>query len=136
MRLTPSLFTNYNGDDGFTDVTVNNAAEDNQNRLWIAAVDGLYCLENGRFIENDLTRELKGIRVKHVMVHDKKLYVSTISPLGVVVYTDGTVHYLNKKNGLPGNVIKKNCRFRGEYLDFYLGRSHNSKTRGTALDPQ
>jgi signal transduction histidine kinase/ligand-binding sensor domain-containing protein/DNA-binding NarL/FixJ family response regulator len=106
-RLIPSLFTNYNGDDGFTDVTVNNAAGDNQNRLWIAADDGLYCLKNGKFIENNLTRQLAGIRVKHVFIHENELYVSTISPRGVVIYSHGTTDCLNKNTGLPSNVIKK-----------------------------
>jgi ligand-binding sensor domain-containing protein/DNA-binding CsgD family transcriptional regulator len=103
----PSRFTNYGKNFGPTGRTVNAAAEYPEGTYWIAADDGLYCLREGNWIENQLTETLAGVRVKHLQAGKNALYVSTISDHGVVVYTGKEIRYINSDSGLPSTVIKK-----------------------------
>jgi signal transduction histidine kinase/ligand-binding sensor domain-containing protein/DNA-binding NarL/FixJ family response regulator len=113
FALIPSAFRSYGMDAGLTDATVNSAASDNQGRYWIAADDGLYCLENNRFVNNSATELLSGVRVKHVAAAGGRVYVSTISPMGAVIIDIGErgnaeeITYLNQEAGLPSSVVKK-----------------------------
>lgn len=85
---------------------VNSVAVESDGGMWIASDNGLHHFEEGRAVENRLTELLDGIRVKHVQEHDGELYVSTISPYGLV-YTEGTeIRFLNEEHGMPSNVIK------------------------------
>lgn len=89
--------------------TVNAIAQDlKRGVVWIAGDDGLYCYSKGRFIENDITRKCKNVRVRHVaLTKDNSLLVSTYEKLGQMKFSlNGSVQYWDKTSGLAGSKIR------------------------------
>lgn len=135
FALIPSAFRSYGKDAGLTDATVNSAASDSQGRYWIAADDGLYCLENNRFVNNSATKLLSDVRVKHVAASGGRVYVSTISPMGAVILdieesgNAAEITYLNQAAGLPSSVVKKTLLDSSENL--WISTSNGFAVYGT-----
>lgn len=88
---------------------VNAIAQDlNRDVVWIAGDNGLYCYSHGLFIENEITRTCKNIRIRHVsLTKSGALLVSTYEKLGQLKFDlDGTMHSWNKKDGLAGSKVR------------------------------
>ncbi len=101
--------------------TVNAIAEDlKRNLVWFAGNDGVYCLDKNTFVENDLTRYCKNIRVRDVYVcHDGTVIVSTYEKLGVVIMSpEGNIQSLTQDSGLTGNKVR--CAIKGSDEKIYI----------------
>jgi ligand-binding sensor domain-containing protein/DNA-binding CsgD family transcriptional regulator len=88
------------------DAAVNSVAVDDAGGLWVASDRGLHYFKDERRIENRLTEFLDGVRVKHVLAHDGELYVSTLSPYGLLYTEEQEIRFLNEDRGIPSNIIK------------------------------
>lgn len=89
--------------------TINVIAQDNfRNVVWLAGDDGLYCYENNEFIENEITKYCKNIRIRHVCVTDSgELLVSTYEKLGQLKFNlDGSVESWTKNSGIAGDRVR------------------------------
>lgn len=89
--------------------TINVIAQDNfRDVVWLAGDDGLYCYKNNDFIENEITKYCKNIRIRHVCVTDSgELLVSTYEKLGQLKFNlDGSVESWTKNSGIAGNRVR------------------------------
>lgn len=75
---------------------------------WIAGDDGLYCYAHGSFLENEITRLCKNVRVRHLAVtRDNALLISTYEKYGQLkIDADGTVHSWKKEDGIAGSKVR------------------------------
>lgn len=89
FQLSRSKFWNVSYEAGIEDQTVNTVLLHNR-RLYIGTDTGLSIMdENGRRIENALTRELGGIRIRHMMVDSgDNLWISTYKERGILCYQE------------------------------------------------
>ncbi len=87
---------------------VNCISESDEGLVWIGTDNGLLCYEKGVFIENELTKMLKGIRIRHIENTDKgDLLVSTYAKYGQVLMTkEGQITYWTTKHGLAGDRVR------------------------------
>lgn len=76
--------------------------------VWMAGDNGLYCYASNKFIENEITRYLKNIRIRHVAVtKEGELLVSTYEKFGQLKFDlDGKMTGWNKENGLAGDRVR------------------------------
>lgn len=105
--------------------TVNSIVQDKyRDVVWIGCDDGLLCLKNDHFIENEMTQKCKNIRIRHVDVCDEgTLFVSTYEILGQLKYTiDGTLSSWTKDNGLAGNKVRVALELSNN--DIYVGTTN------------
>ncbi len=90
--------------------TINAIAEDSRRGLvWMGADNGLYCFTmNLERVENEVTRTLSDIRIRHVAMTKKgELLVSTYEKFGqAIVHQDGTIEAITKDKGLAGNKVR------------------------------
>lgn len=87
---------------------VNCISESDEGLVWIGTDNGLLCYEKGVFIENELTKMLKGIRIRHIENTNKgDLLVSTYAKYGQVLITkEGQITYWTTKHGLVGDRVR------------------------------
>lgn len=87
---------------------VNCISESDEGLVWIGTDNGLFCYEKGVFIENELTKMLKGIRIRHIENTNKgDLLVSTYAKYGQVLMTkEGQRTYWTTKHGLVGDRVR------------------------------
>ncbi|HOE09256.1 MAG TPA: two-component regulator propeller domain-containing protein, partial [Treponemataceae bacterium] len=87
---------------------VNCISESDEGLVWIGTDNGLLCYEKGVFIENELTKMLKGIRIRHIENTNKgDLLVSTYAKYGQVLMTkEGQITYWTTKHGLVGDRVR------------------------------
>lgn len=105
--------------------TVNSIAQDiYRNVVWFGCDDGVLCLKDGKFIENEITQKCKNIRIRHVDVCDEgTLFVSTYEILGQLKYTiDGKLSAWTKENGLVGNKVRVALELSNN--DIYVGTTN------------
>lgn len=105
--LSPSPFITYNQHNGLTSSSVNSVAEFPENIYWFATDSGICYKDELGFGENKLTDFLQGIRIKHLNATEDKLYISTISDYGVVVWDGESIETISKDQGIPHRVVKK-----------------------------
>ena len=102
--------------------TVNAIARDSyRGVIWFACDDGLYCYKNNVFIENNITKVCKNIRIRHVEVtNDGALLISCYEKHGQIkVNLNGTIEEWTKDNGLAGNKVR--VAIQGKNNDLYVG---------------
>lgn len=93
--------------------------------VWLAADDGLYCYDDGEFIENQITEYCKNERVRHVEITKKgDLLVSTYKKKGQLKFDlNGKVTTWSKENGkLTGN--KTRIAIEASNGDIYIGTTN------------
>ena len=84
-------------------------AEDTERKVvWLAGDDGLYCLQNGRLVENELTRLCAGTRIRDVEVtRDGEVNVSDYEKFGLVrMVRDGSIRLYGEADGLTGTRLR------------------------------
>lgn len=89
--------------------TINAIAQDNfRNVIWLAGDNGLYCYKDNTFIENEITKFCKNIRIRHVAVtKEGALLVSTYEKLGQLKFNlDNTIEKWTKESGLSGDRVR------------------------------
>ena len=105
-----------------TGASVNAICEDrDRNLTWIASDKGLLAYRNGRFIENDLTRMCKGMRVRHVaLTHDGELLVSSYSDTPqLCMDRNGSITVWTVEDGVAGSKCRVSIKTADG--DYYLG---------------
>lgn len=116
-RLTPSKFKTTT-----MDTTINAIAEDtNRGYYWLGGDNGLYCLFKNNFIENELTRLCKNVRIRDVTVaKDGTVLVSCYEKLGeVIMTTSGKITSITQAQGLAGNKVRVGIKIKND--DIYIG---------------
>ena len=102
--------------------TVNAIAQDSYRKVvWMACDNGLYCYQNNAFVENEITKAFKNVRVRHVGVtEDGALLLNCYEKYNQVkINRDGTFEYWDKKDGLAGN--KSRFSIQGKNGNLYSG---------------
>ena len=99
-KMSPGKFKTIN-----IPTSVNCIAEDSTGKVWLGTDNGLLCYYKGKFIENELTRMCKDIRIRHVgQVADKSLLVCAYSKYGLIKMSpNGSIQYWNQSKGLAGD---------------------------------
>lgn len=116
-RLTPSKFKTTT-----MSTTINAIAEDTKREyFWLGGDNGLYCLYRNNFIENNLTRFCKNVRIRDVTCcPDGTVLVSCYEKLGEVILSpDGKISSMTQADGLAGNKVRVGIKVRNG--DIYVG---------------
>lgn len=102
MVLMKNSFVDVTHNAGLSDEVVN-ATCLYQNQLYVATDNGLLLIneKTGKAVENELTKRLKGIRIRCLMKDSmEQLWLSTYGPDGLLcVAKDGAVTSYNEENG-------------------------------------
>ncbi|MCR5725455.1 MAG: HD domain-containing protein [Treponema sp.] len=105
------------------DTGVNAICEDPARHVtWLGADDGLYCYRDNGFVENDITRRYKGLRVRHVGVTaDGELLVSAYSEdlSQACISAGGRMRVWTPESGLP--TMKCRVAIKNSAGDYYVG---------------
>ena len=102
--------------------SVNAIAQDSfRNVVWLGCDDGLHCYKNDEFIQNDITRFCKNVRVRHVGVtEDGALLVSCYEKYAQLKFNlDGSVENWNKDDGLAESRVRVAAKIKNG--DLYVG---------------
>lgn len=102
--------------------TVNAIAQDTfRNVVWFACDNGLYCYQNNKFIENDITKFCKNMRIRHVGVtSDGAILLNCYEKYDQIkVNLDGKIELWNKSNGLAGDKSRISIQLKNG--DLYSG---------------
>lgn len=105
-----------------TGSSVNAICEDKDRKLtWLASDKGLLAYRNGRFIENNMTRMCKGMRVRHVaLTDDGELIVSSYSDIPqICMDKDGRTTVWTVEDGVAGSKCRVSIKTSSG--DYYLG---------------
>ena len=105
-----------------TGSSVNAICEDSGRGLaWLASDKGLLAYRNGTFVENDITRLCKGMRVRHVALSaDGELLVSSYSDMPqICMDRDGRIRVWSVDDGIAGN--KCRVAIKTSSGDYYIG---------------
>ncbi|MCQ2597793.1 MAG: HD domain-containing protein [Treponema sp.] len=88
---------------------VNAIAQDTFRQVtWLAGDDGLYCFKGNAFVENQITKYCKNVRIRHVsLTKDGSLLVSCYGKYGQLkIDLDGKITSWTKEQGLSGDRIR------------------------------
>lgn len=106
-----------------TGITINAICEDTfRNVTWLASDNGILCYKNNQFVQNDLTRETEGMRVRHVgLTQDKEILVTGYSSekTQILYNTNGKIKIWGVKEGLVGN--RGRVSIKTSSKDIYVG---------------
>lgn len=106
QKISYGKFANYTVTRGLRDNVVNVITKDHTGIYWIGTDTGLSLLQNNRFIKNELTEFLQGIRIRHIYEDSKnRIWISTYSDYGLILY-DGKITTINKDDGLSANTVR------------------------------
>ena len=99
-KMSPGKFKTIN-----IPSSVNCIAEDNAGKVWLGTDNGLLCYYKGNFIEDELTRMCKDIRIRHIeLASDNSLLVCAYSKYGLIKKSpNGKIQFWNQNNGLAGD---------------------------------
>ena len=99
-KMSPGKFKTIN-----IPSSVNCIAEDNRGKVWLGTDNGLLCYYKGNFIEDELTRMCKDIRIRHIeLASDNSLLVCAYSKYGLIKKSpNGKIQFWNQNNGLAGD---------------------------------
>lgn len=110
FRLTHGKFQNANRTAGLEGKSIN-AVVRLDGLLYFASDSGLYLTdENWNPIENELTRQLAGVRIRHLCVDSTGgLWISTYSEMALLYYTPATGALLSvtQADGLLSNKVRE-----------------------------
>ena len=102
--------------------SVNAIAQDSfRDVVWLGCDDGLHCYKNDEFIQNDITRFCKNVRVRHVGVtEDGALLVSCYEKYAQLKFNlDGSIENWNKDDGLAESRVRVAAKIKNG--DLYVG---------------
>ena len=102
--------------------TVNAIAQDTFRKvIWIACDNGLYCYKDNSFVENEITKFCRNIRIRHVGVtSDGALLLNCYEKYDQIkVNLDGKIELWNKANGLAGDKSRISIQLKNG--DLYSG---------------
>lgn len=102
--------------------SINSISEDKNGQIWLGSDNGLFCRKiNGEYIENDLTKMIQGVRVRHTgTTKDGSILVSCYSKFGQVLMSqDGKITSWTTKDGLAGE--KTRVAIEGSDGNLYVG---------------
>lgn len=110
FKLTQGKFMNANRTAGLEDKSIN-AVVRMGGYLYAASDYGL-CIMDGNWkpVSNDLTRQLEGIRIRHLCVDSSgRLWISTYGELGLICYTPAQEGFLSitEKDGLLSDKVRE-----------------------------
>ncbi|MBR4321733.1 two-component regulator propeller domain-containing protein [Treponema sp.] len=118
QKLTLSKFHTIN-----MNLTVNSICTDTMRGLvWLGTDDGVYCWKNDEFIQNDLTKFTKGIRIRHVaFTSDNELLVSGFSyDIPQIIFSkDGKIKSYSVSDGIAG--FRARVSIKSSWGDYYVG---------------
>lgn len=117
QKLSPTKFKTIK-----MNSTVNAIAQDQKRGvMWVGTDNGLFCLKDGKYVENSVTEFCRNIRIRHVsMSSSGKLLVGTYEKLGqVMVDPDDKIYNWTKKTGLAGD--KTRVAIEGRDGSLYSG---------------
>lgn len=99
-KMSPGKFKTIN-----IPSSVNCIAEDNAGKVWLGTDNGLLGYYKGKFIEDELTRMCKDIRIRHIeLASDNSLLVCAYSKYGLIKKSpNGKIQFWNQNNGLAGD---------------------------------
>ncbi len=101
-KLSKGKFKSFGLKEGLVHPTVNSVAQDNNERIWIGTDSGLSCFQDGKFIENQLTKYFEKVRIREIFVQKNNILLSTYSSKGFVIFDGNTISSYTIKNGLTG----------------------------------
>lgn len=116
-KLTPAKFRTT-----AMKTTINAISEDSTRGLvWLAGDNGLYCLKNKSFVENELTKTCGNMRIRDVTVaYDGTVLVSVYEkPTEVIMTPEGKIYSLSQSDGLAGH--KARVAIKARNGDLYIG---------------
>ena len=116
-KLTPAKFRTT-----AMKTTINAISEDTTRGLvWLAGDNGLYCLKNKAFVENELTKACSNVRIRDVSVaYDGTVLVSVYEkPTEVIMTPEGKIYSLSQSDGLAG--YKARIALKSRNGDLYIG---------------
>ncbi len=116
-KLTPAKFRTTT-----MKTTINAIAEDTTRGLvWLAGDNGLYCLKNRTFVENELTKACSNVRIRDVTVsYDGTVLVSVYEkPTEVIMTPEDKIYSLSQDDGLAG--YKARIAIKTRNGDLYIG---------------
>ncbi len=103
-----------------TDCTVNAIAQDKEGLIWLGTDKGLLCkTDDGENIENDLTRHLDGIRIRHVgSAKNGDILVCCYKKPGIVRWSkrSGEIKSWSRDDGISGDKTRVVIEDRGGNL--------------------
>ncbi len=123
MKIVPNRFMDINERFGLGKMVVNGTCV-SDNKLFIGTDDGLVIVNNERKLlkfpitsvqtsvkgyknNDDLIKLLKGARIRSIIKDSKgRLWFSTYSELGLVLYDDGKVRTYSAEDGMPSDRIR------------------------------
>ena len=99
-KISPGKFKTVN-----ISTSVNCIAEDFSGQVWLGTDSGLLCYHKGSFIENELTKMCKNIRIRHIeQTSDKSLLICAYSKYGLIKKDySGKIQFWNQEKGLVGD---------------------------------
>jgi putative nucleotidyltransferase with HDIG domain len=102
--------------------TVNAIVQDTyRDAVWLGGDNGLYCYQNNKFVENEITRTCTATRIRHVgITEDGALLVCCYEKHAQLKFNlDGSVEHWSKENGLAGNKVR--VAIQDKKGDLYIG---------------
>ncbi len=105
--------------------TVNCIAHDQiRGCTWFGCNDGVYCLKDEEFIENNVTRFSKNIRTRDISItKDGTIYICSYEKIGfTIVSPDNTIKQITTKDGLAGEKLR--VSLEASNGDLYIGSTH------------
>ena len=131
FRLKDGTFTNYSGVTTANVPTINSIFQDRAGELWI---NGIWRLENGRFICGIKNNILQGAGAFHAMYEDREGAYWFGTESGVIRYQNGTAIKYTTQDGLAGNDTKVIIEdpAGGLWIGSYGGLTHYNDGRFTA----
>ncbi len=116
-KLTPAKFRTT-----VMKTTINAISEDTKRGLvWLAGDNGLYCLKNKSFTENELTKACSNVRIRDVTAaSDGTVLVSLYEkPTEVIMTPEDKIYSLSRADGLAG--YKARVALKAKNGDIYIG---------------
>lgn len=108
MKITDNQFIDISQEASLPSLVVNSTCK-YRDELYLGTDSGLYILGgDGKMVENDLTRELSGIRIRSIKKDSREnLWLCTYSDKGLLcVHKNGKEDYYNEKNGMNSNRVR------------------------------
>lgn len=89
--------------------SINAICEDlDRNVTWLGGDDGLYCVKNGQFVENEITQKYKNDRIRHIeYTKNKNLLISSYEKFGqIIIDKFGNTKSIKEEDGLSGRKVR------------------------------
>ena len=103
-------------------ISVNSICHDNfRGVTWLGCDDGLHCYKDNHFIENEITKAVKGVRVRHVgITKDNELLISAFSETPQALVTpDSKIKFWTMEDGIVST--KARVAIKSSNGDIYVG---------------